>query len=250
MTQFRIANLDPWYVNLDHRTDRRLLIEGELSRAGLSARRFSAMTKEDYRGPAANAANMQSHPDTIGNWLSFTYLFRSVQNTDRDLLLLEDDAILAPDIMDRFRYLEEVMPDDWDILFLCGTFHCNPAVWHRKDIGRDVEVTPVKHLLRAYGVFSNHGMVVRGSSSQKVLSLMNGVMPQALGSDHALILIQPQLNAYVFVPGCVFQRDMTSDVVPGGFTAFSNFLNMGPYVYQDKMTDFDPDGFDWKEAHA
>ena len=92
-------------------------------------------------------------------------------------------------------------------------------------------------------------MIVRGRSAGKVLAAMRSVMSTARGSDHALILAQPQLQAYVFVPGCVFQRDGVSDVAEGGgFTRFSDFKKMGPYVFQDRLTDWDVNSYDWAEA--
>ncbi len=181
--------------------------------------------------------------------MSHTFLMRTVQNTDRDLLVLEDDVYLASDFMDRLQYLEDNMTLPWDYIALCGTFHVNPPVWHAGDIGRDVELTPIKHILRALGVWSNHGYIIRGRSVEKILGLMRSVMPSARGSDHALIMVQPQLNAYVFVPGMVFQHDMESDVGEG-VTKFSHFTNLGPYVFQDKLDQFDPDSFDWAEART
>jgi GR25 family glycosyltransferase involved in LPS biosynthesis len=250
MGTFRIDRLDPWVINLDHRTDRWAAMQPELVRAGLSdrTRRLSAFTKDDWHEPEASAPLM-SGKKTLGNWLSHTFLMRTAVNTDRDVLVLEDDVFFAEDFRLRMRIVEDELPDDWDILFLCGTFHAKPAVWHRDTLGRDVETTACSHLLRAYGVWSNHAYVVRGRSAPKILGLMRSVMRKARGSDHALILIQPRLNAYVFVPGMVFQADGTTDVGEGGErTEFSGFLKLGPYVYQDRLEGFDPAAFDWGEA--
>ena len=80
---------------------------------------------------------------------------------------------------------------------------------------------------------------------------MRSVLSVARGSDHALILVQPQLDALVFVPGAVFQRDGVSDVAEGGgFTKFSDFKKLGPYVFQDRLADRDIDGYDWAEADS
>ena len=92
-------------------------------------------------------------------------------------------------------------------------------------------------------------MIVRGKSADKVLAAMRSVLSVARGSDHALILVQPQLQAYVFVPGCVMQHDGVSDVAEGGgFTRFSDFMKMGPYVFQDHLNDWDINSYDWDEA--
>ncbi len=247
MSHFSRSTLDTWYINLDKRTDRKVQIEAELARVNLPARRLSAFTKEDFTGPALDIAEMRRTPNTLGNWLSHTYLMRTVQNTERDVLIVEDDTLLCADFQERLHYLEEHLPEDWDIVYLGATFHIDPPQWHADDLGRDVEVTDVPHLLRAYGVWSNHGYIVRGRSARKLLGLMQNIMPKAAGSDTAMIMLQPQLKAYVMVPGAVFQRDGVSDI-GDGITRFSGFLNLGPYVYTQRMDDFDPTKFDWKEA--
>ena len=247
VTAFRRNNLDTWYINLDHREDRRAQIEAELSRVNLPARRLSAFTKGDWVGPESSVALMQPTPNTIGNWMSHTFLIGSGELTGRDVLVLEDDAILCADFQERLKYLAKHLPDDWDIVFLGATFHLNPPHWHKDTLGRDVELIGDPHLLRAYGVWSNHGYIVRAKSARKILDLMRGLMPSAKGSDHALIMSQPNLNAYVMVPGAVFQRDSESDIGKG-VTVFSGFKNLGPYVYTENLNDFDPTKHDWKEA--
>ncbi len=247
MNGFSRSTLDTWYINLDKRTDRKAQIEAELARACLHGRRLSAFTKEDWTGPESDVVLMRPTANTIGNWLSHTYLMRTVQNTERDVLIVEDDTLLCADFQERLQYLEEYLPEDWDIVFLGATFHLDPPQWHAEDLGRDVEVTDDPHLMRAYGVWSNHGYIVRGKSAGKILSLMRSIMPKAAGSDTALIMLQPQLKAYVMVPGAVFQRDSESDIGVG-ITRFSPFLKLGPYVYTEKLDDFDPANFDWKEA--
>lgn len=249
MSTFSVDMLDSWYINLERRPDRRELMRPvvkEFHNDGMNLRRFSAFTPDCWSEPKEAAPKLYG-TKTAANWMSHTFLMRTVQDTDRDVLILEDDIYLASDFMDRLCYLEQYMTLPWDYIALCGTFHVNPPVWHAEDIGRDVELTNIKHILRAYGVWSNHGYIVRGRSVAKILGLMRSVMPSARGSDHALIMVQPKLNAYVFVPGMVFQRDLQSDVGEG-ITRFSKFLDMGPYVFQDRLEQFDPDGFNWAEA--
>jgi GR25 family glycosyltransferase involved in LPS biosynthesis len=248
---FDADRLDPWVINLDHRTDRWEAMQVELRKVRVKARRFSAFTRDDWREPLSAIPLMLESPGgkphkTVGNWLSHTFLMRTVAGTDRDLLVLEDDVFLAPDFWCRIGWIEQHLDVPWDVIFLCGTFHVRPPQWH-PEIGRDVEVTHMKHLLRAYGCWSNHGYVVNGRSAGRVLAAMREVMPRARGSDHALILAEPKLNCYVFVPGMVFQRDSRGDIGEG-LTRFSLFRKMGPYVYQDRLDDFDPLAFDWGEA--
>lgn len=246
---FHLSNTDTWYINLDHRLDRRALIEDQLNRFHLQYRRLSAFTQDEFAwGHPAAFPKMNNTPATFGQWMSMTSLMRMYRDSERDLLILEDDAILAPCFRDAMSYLTANLPEDWDLVFLCGTFHVNPPVWHAHDLGRDVERTSAKHLFRAYGVWSNHAVLVHGKQAGHIYEAMHTVMHKSTGSDHALIQLQPTLKAYVLVPGCVFQRDMISDIGRGEVTEFSRFLEMGPYVYQDYLDNFDPDQFDWHEA--
>lgn len=248
---FRIDRLDPWIINLDHRTDRWEAMQRELRRINLPARRFSAMTPDEF-SEKPGAAPLIEGKKTSGNWASMAYLMRLNQGTDRDLLMLEDDVCFCSDFWERMAYLEDSLTFPWDVIFLGATFHLDRNApngrWH-PERPNDVERTPLRHLFRSYGTWSNHGMIVRGRSAGKVLAVMRSVMDVVRGSDHALILVQPLLDAYVFVPGCVFQRDGESDVAEGGgFTRFSDFRKMGPYVFQDRLVDWDIDGYDWAEA--
>jgi glycosyl transferase family 25 len=79
------------YINLDHRTDRRSEIEGELARIGLSGERFSAvLAKPGYIGC------LQSH---------LNVLELAKQSGWKNVLLLEDDFQF---IVDRATFEQEL----------------------------------------------------------------------------------------------------------------------------------------------
>ena len=248
---FHIDRLDTFVINLDRRTDRWESMCRELRRINLPAKRFSAMTPDEFC-EKPGAAPLIEGKRTAGNWASMVYLMRLNQETGRDLLMLEDDVFFASDWWERMAYLEDNIDFDWDVIFLGACCHLDRNApngrWH-PERRNDMERTPLRHLFRSYGTWSNHGMIVRGKSAGKVLAAMRSVLPVARGSDHALIMVQPHLDAYVFVPGCVFQHNGVSDVAEGGgFTRFSDFMKMGPYVFQDRLSDWDVDGYDWAEA--
>jgi GR25 family glycosyltransferase involved in LPS biosynthesis len=233
------------YINLDHREDRRQHIAKELAKASLSANRFRAYTLADYKGTPEQVAVMMRTPKTIGNWLSHTGVWETVADTDRIAGVLEDDALLCEDFQSRLAYIDEHMDRPWDIFYLGATYHVNPAVWHKDDIGRDFELTGVKHIHRAYGVFSNQGYLVNGPSVRRLLAMMEQVKHVATGSDHAMIMLQPQLQCYVFTPGMVFQIDGQSDI-GSGRTEFSGFLkSLGPHCWANCLEDFDYDSQNW-----
>ncbi len=240
----KLENIDWWYINLEHRTSRAKHIRKELTKAKLTASRFNALRKEDYKGSAEDVAQMQSTPNTIGNWLSHTEMFRKAHRTKTIVGVLEDDAIICKDFEARLRYVQGHFFKPWDIFFLGGTFHDDPGgKWH-PELGRDFEFTDVDHVVRVYGAFSNQGYLINPHRAKQVVDRMQEVMSVSRGSDHALIQLQPEFNCYCFVPGMVFQKDGPSDIGEG-ITKFSNFLKMGPYVWTDTLAEFN--FFEWKE---
>jgi len=246
MSNFDWKNADFWYINLAHRTDRRAHITRELGKAGIEARRFEALRFEDYDGPEEDVHLMMATRNTIGQWLSMMALWRTVADTDNILGVLEDDALLCSDFRKRLAYIETNFHKPWDIFFLGATFHDDRGQWH-PELGRDHELTDVRHIVRVYGAFSNQGYLVNGPSAGKVLEMMRERMPHSRGSDHALIQIQPKLNCYCFVPGLVFQIDGRSDI-GDGITRFSHFReSLGDYVWADRLEDFDYNAWEAKQ---
>ena len=244
----RPDDIDWVYINLSHRKDRVEHITAQLDKAGIIGRRLEARTKEDYHGDPCRTVKMMPTPNTIGNWLSHSRLWQIASTAGNCVGVLEDDALLCSDFRERMTYIHERWDKPWDIMFLGSTYHVNPPVWHKDTLGRDFELTDVKHIHRVYGAFSNQGYVINASSARKVFDLVDSLMPESRGIDHALIMAQPQLECYAFTPGLVFQIDGQSDI-GDGFTRFSHFLeSLGSHVWCDKLEDFDYDGYDWAEG--
>ena len=236
-------DIDWRFINLSHRTDRLEHIRRQLSRAGIVAERFPAFVKEQYVGSLENVQLMLGTPNTIGNWLSHTALWRLAAERGRDVGVLEDDALLCSDFRARMDYIHEKWDKPWDIFYLGATYHINPGgVWH-PELGTDYELTSVRHIHRVYGAFSNQGYVVNHESAAKIYDMVNGIMSKSKGSDHALIQVQPMLQCFSFTPGMVFQIDGPSDIGQG-VTRFSHFReSLGSYVWCDSLEDFDYDSF-------
>ena len=235
------------YINLSHRTDRRMHIEAELARVGIKADRFEALRRSDYHGPDRDIKLMLKTPNTIGNFLSHLAVWQYGWPAAPIIGVLEDDALFCDDFQDRLAYIEKHFDRAWDIFYLGGTFHVNPAVWHREEIGRDCELTDVKHIVRTYGAFSNQGYLVNSRSVPKLVSLMQENMYRARGHDHCTIQLQPALRCFAFVPGCIFQIDGYSDIGEANAT-FSGFMKLGAHVFAKRMTDFNFDTYNWAEA--
>lgn len=242
-------NIEWWYVNLASRTDRRAHAEAEFAKVGITPRRLEGFTPAEWPGDPAQVERMRRRtPGAIGCWQSQQHCIRTGAGENRIVAVCEDDVCFCDDLPTRLAYLEQHLTWDWDIFWLGATFHCNPAVWHRDTLGRDVERTSDPRILRTYGIWSTYAYLVNGTSVQRVCRLLDENRYRSDGIDHCAILyLEPVLNTFCFVPGCAWQYDNRSDI-GNGITAFSGFKKLGPYAWQKRMEDFDPDTFDWAEA--
>lgn len=240
-----------WYVNLASRPDRRAHAEAEFSRHAIPARRFEAFTPQEWPGDPAKVARMKARtPGAIGCYQSQTAVIRSVLDSDRIVAVCEDDVCFADDLPKRLQYISERLTWDWDIFYLGATFHV-PGVWCRHPdcaawghLGRDAEPTADKHIMRVYGQWGTYAYLVNGRNAGKVLTVFDKNVHRADGIDHLCIILGDQLNAYCFVPGMAWQYDNQSNI-GNGVTQFSHFKTLGPYVWTDRMEDFDPQTFNW-----
>lgn len=246
--RIRTGNIDWWYINLARRTDRLPHIKNQLRKAGIFGQRFNAYGPEDYRGSDEAIHLMRATPGTIGNFLSHTAVMDKGRYTDKVIGVLEDDALLCSDFQERLQYIEEKFDKDWDIFYLGATYHVNPPVWHKDDLGRDFELTDLKHIHRVYGAFSDQGYLVNGRSAGRIVDTLRHNMHLASGIDTLMIRFQPEWRCYSFTPGMVFQLDGYGDV-GGGMTYFSDFKrSLGPHVYAERLEDFDYDSYEWAEG--
>ncbi len=249
------------YINLDYRTDRRTHMGSEFERVGINIERMSAIRTNDR---AWNMEKVKSmiHRGTGGNvgchYSQVSVMQQALEN-NLNAGVFEDDLIFCSDIRERFDYIEKYLDThEWDVFFLGGTVHVNPAWWHKKGhsqdlqmcdctLERDAEQTDDKRILRTYGAFSTHAYIVNKNSIEKILKYFDENVHLSMGIDWLFIKMQPQLKAFCFVPGCIIQMDNRSDI-GHGMTIFSGFKMLGEHWYQDKMNDFNPDTYNWGEA--
>jgi hypothetical protein len=253
------------YINLAHRKDRREHMEKELARVGIKAERFEAIST---KGPEWNR-----HPyrvmfnrtrGAIGCALSQMAVMEKAYEFGRSCVVLEDDLIFATDCLKRFEYIDNFIKTkepDYDIIFLGGTVH-SPAWWHKPghdpmlqmckcSLGKDIERIDDERMVRVFGMFSTHAYAVRYGAIPKIISLLHEVMPFTIGIDFSLILHQPNLRCFAFMPGTVKQYNAVSDI-GHGITYFENFSKLNgsiensAYWWQDRMENFNPNTFQWK----
>lgn len=251
------------YVNLDHRVDRNLKMIQELKRVGINAERVRGMYPEEYDGDMEKVRKMKEYNGiggAIGCHYSQVGIMEKALKLKKNAFVLEDDVVFSTDIKDRLDYASQYLNGkEWDIFWLGGTYHLNPAVWHDehhtnpllKDckckLSRDVELTDDPRIVRTYGIWSTYAYIVNAKSLPKILKLLESHVHESISIDWLFIKLQPQLRTFAFVPGMAKQYDNKSNIQIGDMI-FSEFAKLGIYWFSDKMTDVDPSSINWAEA--
>lgn len=237
------------FVNLDSRPDRHEHMAAELERVEIEAVRRRGLLPDEWRGDPERVATMLAQtPGALGCWMAQTAVMDEALSLGKHALVLEDDLVFCDDFGERMEVIDAFLAERaWDVFWLGGTFHVNPAVWHAETLGRDIVLTDYPRIVRTYGAFSTHAYFVRCGSIPKILDMLNAELERSVGIDTSFIALQPSLNCYAFAPGCVKQRDDRSNI-GDGITYFSNFSKLGPHWFQPRMEDFDPAAYDWAEA--
>lgn len=267
---FRFNDCYAAYVNLAHRKDRLEHMQSQLQKAGIQAERFEAVhiKKDDsfswHLDMAIYGTMYRRTPGAIGCYISQMEVMKEAHKRGKSALVMEDDLVFCSDIQKRFEYIENYInthSPNFDVFWLGGTFHVGPPYWHTgrnpllpgKWLGRDAERTSDPRIFRTFGAFSTHAYVVNYHHIPMILEQLEREKPTSIGIDYSFIRMQPDLLCYAFVPGCVKQMDNQSDI-GSGWTIYSGFSRLNGteensrYWWQDKMEDFDPLTFDWKEA--
>lgn len=255
------------FVNLPHRLDRLNHMEKELSRIGLEAVRQRGMYLNEFPGDRTRVHRMLTRtPGAVGCHASQVAVMERALELGKTAFVMEDDLIFCSDFQKRMEYIDNwTKTHSWDVIWLGASFHVKPPYWHRKtgsqnsvdncsaSLGYDAKVTDDPRMVRTYGAFATFAYLVNYTSIEKILRLLNQHLPESIGIDWLFIKIQPELECFSFVPGCVMQMDNQSDIGQG-MTIWSGFLKLNgtkensAYVFQDKMEDFDPLTFEWGEA--
>ncbi len=255
------------YVNLDHRADRRERMEQDLKRLGIVAERTRGMLLGEYAGDPMRIKAMWDRPQkgAIGCHFSQVSVMNEALKRRKHALVMEDDLVFCSDFQERLDDIQSFMDyRAWDIFWLGATFHVNPPYWHNShargchSLGYDAKRV-YGRFMRTYGCFCTYAYIVNLVSIAKILEMMKPLLSKSIGIDHMMIMLQPRLLTFSYVPGCVKQYDHLSDIgvdsngrpaptVFSGFAKLNGTYENSAYWWADKASDFDPDKFNWHEA--
>jgi GR25 family glycosyltransferase involved in LPS biosynthesis len=249
------------YLNMAHREDRYGHINNQLAKVDIQAVRHRGKRPEEYdlNDPKIQVMKARS-PGAIGCMFGQMEIMKRGLEAGLHSVVFEDDILFCSDFQKRFDYIGNwAKAHEWDIIWLGASFHVNPPYWHRHghsgmppdcsaQLGYDVLPTDDPHMIRTLGAYCTFAYIVNHNSIQKILDYLDSFMHRTIGIDYSFIAaakFAPELKFFSFVPGCVMQMDNKSDIGKG-MTIWSGQLNNGPYVFQDKMEDFDPTTYKWK----
>lgn len=237
------------FINLDHRKDRLKVMRQDLAKAGITAERFKGLKPEDCIDkiiPRERVEVMRKRtPGAIGCHFSQVAVMLKALGQGKHAFVMEDDLIFCDDFKERMAIVDDFLKDrEWDVFWLGGTYHKNPT-WHKHGhspdlpqcectLGKDYEPTERREIVRTYGCWSTYAYIVNVKSIDKIVRMLDEKVHLSMGIDWLFILLEPQLQTFAFVPGCVRQHDGRSDI-GDGTTYFSHFNKLGPHWFDSKM---------------
>lgn len=236
------------FVNLNHRKDRLDHMIKELDRIGVVANRTRGFYPEEVRQPEYKLQVMRNRtPGAIGCHYSQVEIMSQALIKGKHAWVMEDDVVFCQDFNERLEIIDAFLKNfEWDVFWFGGTYHLEPT-WHKQPhppdmkqcgckLNRDWDKVPEAEgiIRRTYGCWGTYCYLVNNKSLLKVLDFLDAHVHESMGIDWLFLLMQPQIKAFAFNPGCVKQMDNKSDI-GNGMTYFSGFEKLGSHWYADKL---------------
>jgi hypothetical protein len=201
-----------YFINLGRRQDRRVETEIALAQAGFTAERFPAVD--------ARFVRRKRGYESAGRYalaLSQRLVLRTAALKKADaVLVLEDDVIFHPQILQRLSEIE--LPDDWGIFYLGCAHQKRP--W-RAGTG----------LVRTQYALDTHAFAVRAPYYRKVMAALARKEGQgashARASDWFLANLHREIPTYACYPNLAWQAMAESDLAGG---RYSNYTPSGEQI--------------------
>ncbi|BDU54770.1 glycosyltransferase family 25 protein [Limnohabitans sp. TEGF004] len=198
-----------YYINLDRSVERRLQFEGALQRSELEfhIQRFPAINGQEYPVQNKNLSFGQ-----WGCWLShLSIIEHHVNNVTNDLvLILEDDSCfdknlnLAHDLIKNYQ-------EDWDIIYLDGTFVEVGDMISINNILHNsaVNIPKIHDIHHETTIYGTHGYILNYKNIKKVHELLKNNIFLGLPIDNILCALvnEKKINAKIILPLIIYPSD-------------------------------------------
>jgi len=235
------------FVNIDSRPDRLDSVVFQFHKHGIkNFVRQRGMLPHEYAGdPKKVEVMMKRTPGAVGCHYSQVQIMIEAEKLGKHAFVCEDDIILCEDFNERLSIIESFLAHNkWDIFWFGGTYHKEPT-WHKNphphdmrqcncNLNRDYEPTTNERVVRTFGAFATYCYLVNKNSIGKILKMLDENVHLSMGIDWEMMLLQPKLKTFAFVPGCVKQMDNMSNI-GNGMTYFSGFEKLGEHWYKERM---------------
>lgn len=244
------------FLNLNHRTDRLEHIQSVMNKAGLVAERTRGKSPNEFDLNDPKFQVMKNRtPGAIGCWLGQVEIMKKALEQGKHAYVWEDDCEICDDYIERFEIISDFLEDkNWQIMWGGATFHSHRDTWwHRQphnellpdctcSYNADFLPTNDKRFVKTLGCFCTYNYIVNKDYIPTLIQFLDDTIHTSIGIDHAMIMLQPYINSYAFIPGSVRQIDNRSDIGFGD-TIFSGFAALGSHWYQKSRNDFNYDLF-------
>ena len=185
-----------FYINLEHRTDRKVHVETELLNIGVKAERFNAIKMEN---------------GAIGCSMSHLKLLQDAQKNKLDhILIVEDDIkFLNPELFkSQINKFFEIHQNNWDVILLAGN-NMPPYT--------NIDDTCIKvsrcQTTTGYIVNGHYIKVLLQNVKMGLTHLLNKPTEQSkYAIDKFWFVLQSASKWYLIIPPTVVQREDYSDI--------------------------------------
>jgi len=185
-------------VNLNKRHDKWELCLAEFDKHNITnVERLSAV---DGKLTEIVASNKDLWPGEVGCILSHLKILKDiVKNGYERTLVLEDDIEFKEDANTLFSEYIKQVPEDWDLLYLCGNHH-----------NMNTPLTENVHSVKQTYTTSSYSITL-----EMAKTLIPRLEKMDIQVDVMYSQLQPSHNCYVFRPHIAWQRAGYSDIQDG-----------------------------------
>jgi len=112
-----------FYINLDNRTDRKILFEQRTNDIGLNIPRYSGVSLKESEVPVNEyfKSDPRRHFKVSCTLSHFSIIKMAKKNDWKNILIFEDDCIFCPGFMDKIdSCIEELKYHPWNLFYMGG----------------------------------------------------------------------------------------------------------------------------------
>jgi len=192
-------NLDWYYINLEHRSDRKMNC---LNLLGKNAKRINAIIGKNIWNSDIHTNLKFWNAGAYGCYLSHvkaieTFYFKSSKN---ECIICEDDISISTQFWEHFKIIRHSLPKEWDVIYLSVNMF----------IGKNAEIYS-DHFLTSHGSTGAMCYMINKKSAKFILDYI--LRSKSIECIDILLSTIPNIKQYVYIKKIVKQMKSYSDIV-------------------------------------